>query len=357
MKNGHLGLRISVLLTLCFAVLGPVKSSWAAVIFETNFDSDPEWNAIGQYEGNECSPRGHSSSANICIAETYPTNWEGYRTVPCYSHSEPQASIRRPPGNLADHTGSGIGKSYIVYNESYPACGAPWPGDSILVKFFGENTYSDLYTQFWMRTQPGWQWKTSGQDCGNSSGTTKFFRTGYWAGLDSSSQNIFQMGDISPMMLMDLESVSSADGISHAYRCDPSANRYCENTANAYEHVDYPYPIGGAVYSDGNWHRMKFHFRLNTIGSYDGITDMWIDGQLVYSHHDVVLLEVGSTITGFNTVMFGGNSCNQWSVQGVQWYAIDDIVVSTSDIVDDYIPGGAGSDVTVPDSPRGLTIQ
>ena len=330
-------------------------NSWAAIIFETNFDSHADWNTSDQYDGDECSVLGHSNSANLCNSSYYPTDWEAFRSVSCYPHAQPNVSISSLPSSLADHTtGTTSGKAMIEYDESYPACGAPWPGDGLLVKYFGGNTYPELYVQFWMRTQPSWQWKNSSNTCGVGEGQVKFFRAGYWAGLSSSQQNIFYIPDSHPQMFIDLAKPGGNDGIAHAYRCDPG-DYYCTAVGSgSYEYNDYQYST--ATYMDSNWHLIKYHLKLNSAGTKNGIMDIYQDGNLVYTHHDVLWKENGSTVPGFSHVMFGGNSCNQWSTQGVQWYSIDDIAISTTDIADNYIPGGGSSDTTAPAAPSGLSV-
>ena len=67
--------------------------------------------------------------------------------------------------------------------------------------------------------------------------------------------------------------------------------------------------------------------------------------------------ESGSTAPGFTHVMFGGNSDNPWANPGEQWYAIDDIVISTTDIPDNYIPGAGQPDTIPPATPKNLTIR
>ena len=344
-------MRKAILLSILFFILfGPLEICWAAVLFETNFDAHADWNTNGQNEGKECSVRGYSNSANLCNAGDYPADWEAFRSMP-YNSGSPMVSIGRLPGSLTDHTGTGTGKAGVFYNQSDPDFGGGWPGDAILVKHFGDNTYPELYVQFWMRTQPGWHWAAHGSTVGNPQ--IKFWRVGDWRGLSSTNQNIFYIPDSHPQQFMDLARPGS-DGIAHAYRCDPN-DYYCTNVSNTVQKMDYQYAT--ATWSDGNWHRFKYHIKLNTAGSYNGVMEMWQDGNLVYQHTDVMWKESGSTAPGFTHVMFGGNSDNPWANPGEQWYAMDDIVISTTDIPDNYIPGGGQAETTAPAAPRNLSIR
>ena len=341
-----------IILFLAMVFLYPAKNSPAAVIFETNFDAHADWNTNGQYDGEECSVRGYSNSANLCNAGDYPADWEAFRSVP-FNPGSPMVSIRRLPESLADHTGTGTGKAAVFYNHADPDFGGGWPGDALLVKHFGGNTYPELYVQLWIRTQAGWHWAAVGSTVGTPE--FKFWRVGYWRGLSSANQNIFYIADSHPGMIMMMNhSGTNGDGITHAYRCDPN-DYYCENISNSYQKMDYPYAT--ATWSDGNWHRFKYHIKLNTAGSYNGVMEVWQDGNLVYQHTDVMWKESGSTAPGFTHVMFGGNSDNPWANPGEQWYAVDDIVISTTDIPDNYIPGGGQAETTAPATPRNLTIR
>src|SRR6185369_14804733 len=57
-----------------------------------------------------------------------------------------------------DHT-TGSGKAAVIYSES--VSGVNWPGDGILHKYLGTE-YKELYFQFWIKAQPGWQFASGG---------------------------------------------------------------------------------------------------------------------------------------------------------------------------------------------------
>jgi hypothetical protein len=60
---------------------------------------------------------------------------------------------------------------------------------------------------------------------------------------------------------------------------------------------------------------------------------------------------------GWNTIHIGGNSDNAFANPGEQWYAIDDVVVSTTPIPADYVPGRGSADTTRPSAPTGLSVK
>ena len=75
----------------------------------------------------------------------------------------------------------------------------------------------------------------------------------------------------------------------------------------------------------------------------DGIKAMWLDDSLVVSYTNVPYTKENIPTAenyGFNRVVIGGNSSNYYSGSSEQWYAIDDVVVSTTPIPDNYVIGG-----------------
>jgi hypothetical protein len=364
MRNLNIKFKTIFFLIIFFGFFGLAKQTFAAVVFESNFDSNADWNVSRENDSStsdyyECGMVGYDT--NTCRTGDYPTDWNTFRSASnlggSYSGLHPKASIQRPPGPLADHTGTGTGKALIVYNESYPASGAPWPGDGILGKHFGSTSYQELYIQLWVKFQPSWQWAENGSSGGMANPTLKFFRVGHDAGGD----NLYNMGSHHPWMIFDwMNFYPSSNGYSISYRCDPS-DYYCESFMssshpNYYQYNDTPFSAG-YTFSDASWHRVAYHIKMNTAGNSDGIMNVSLDGHEIYSKTNVQWLESGSAVPGFNVVLFGGNSVNPYVAQGEQWYSFDDITVSTTAIANDYIPGGGTADTTAPAAPTGLAVN
>lgn len=324
---------LQVLVGLIFALFSGNVS--AQVIFEDNFDGQADWNASNQYEGAECSP-------GYCSATTYPSGWNFYRSVPGSTGMSPVVSIRRLPGNLPDHS-SGSGKAIVIYNES--VSGVNWPGDGIIGKYLGAAAnYKELYIRFWIRTQSAWQSMNSAQ--------SKILRVSNWRATD----NIFQWAnENTPIYFWDWGTTSTGSAaFLPAYRCDAlpyntstgrSADYYCDLQANSYQKNDILYTWGTAAavskFADTSWHRYDFYIKMNDIGAANGVLQWWYDGVQVESRTNVIWKEpTASAATGWNTFALGGNSNNTWTTKGEQWYAIDDVVVSTTPIPDSYDIGG-----------------
>lgn len=310
---------------------------YAGVVFEESFNSQADWNVNNTYT-TEC--------AGDCT--TAPTNWSNYRTVPGTSAlTNPTGSIQKLPGALPDH-GAGSGKAYIIYNQS--VAGVNWPGDSTLVKTLSQD-YPEIYVRMWIRTQANWKTVASAQ--------SKVFRSYHW----DRTGNVFEFfstGTVNPAYIWDWSTNSSNNAsFMDAYRCDPQeTNYYCTASGvPAYQLNDYFYAwgSGGATtkYADAQWHRYDFHLKMNDIGKNNGIMEWWWDGTLMESRTDAQWKAASgsSSAVGWNTIAIGGNSNNTFSgsTPADQWYAIDDLVVSTTAIPADYVIGGGTTvDTTAP---------
>lgn len=341
----------TLLLILLFLAI-TVADAVSAIIFEDNFDARPDWNTSGQYEGYECGVMApYGDAVNDCSPGTYPQGYDAFRSMPYISGTgNPMASIRRLPGNLADHTGTGTGKAFIAFYQSNGQTGTKnlgyWAGDSIIGKFFTQH-YPELYVRVWIKTQVGWRWRRESDGSGISNAQAKIVRVGHY--FDGASANIFNMfANNHPNMIYDWCDI----GYASSYRCDPTTGTdwyYCANQNNAYQKNDTQLTWGGGAQWDGNWHRYDFRFKFNTIGQYDGVWEWWFDGNLVESKTNVSWIQSGSSATGLNYIMLGGNSNNALNTPPVdQWMAFDDLVVSTTPIAADYIPAGGGADTTPP---------
>ena len=305
---------------------------YGGVIFEDNFDSKPDWNMDGSKV--ECNS-GTCSGA--------PENWSYYRQTNGFGQ------ITGRIFNQADHT-TGSGKAYVIYSESDPNIN--WPSESELSKVFSQD-YPEIYYRVWMKTQAGWQSATSSQQ--------KVARMAHYDRIGNVYEN-FSTGNMAPFFFLQW-GTSSYHGADYlpSFRCDPqSSNYYCPQ---------YPYdndyftkfsdtiqpPTAQGLYGDGQWHRYDFHMKMNTqtgtSWNKDGSAEFWYDGVLKMSHNDVQWKYPGSDVAhGWNYVSIGGNASNTFASQGEQWYAVDDVVESTTPIPADYVIGGGSSaaDTTSP---------
>lgn len=365
---------VRVLLTI--ALLFVVKSTCCSeIIFEDNFDSHPDWQPRPSGITNDASPSGGVVSCDYESCTTAPpTGWDYFRVTGLWWGPTYNDTLR-----ITNQTGrGGSGKSFIVYNESnLGASGDGWGADGILAKLLPQDK-AELYVQYYLRTQSGWSWKQNERIGVKTFRSAHFDKTG-------SMWSAFSGGTRAPIMIYDLLNSSDVIGQKYgveqsaAFRCDPqSTDYYCPNSPagqglpaglNFYK-TAYP---GGAIYADSddphtaglwadtNWHKFTLHLKMNTYAgsgtwNADGVYEAWYDGVLQYSRLDIKWIDSGSDSSiGWNTIELGGNAYNTYSDpinKSEQWYAIDDVVVSTTPIPDDYEIGGATPPAILPTSFR-----
>lgn len=333
-----------LLVLSCLLLLA--TSARAGVIFETNFDSHADWSPPST--GMECSPlpggnnsSGVSNTANACSAGAYPAGWEGFRNGEYTGQVHKAVNIGAPPAG-ADHTGSG--KVALFWQKPTGDSGT-YNSDGILVKWFGNTAnYPELYIRFWFKVQSGWVYA----DTGNIQ--HKIFRILHWRSNNDSlsnraacsyDANIFQWADDSSgVHFLDFGKTSGTPKFYDAFRCEAtprtgncrSADYYCDSQGlPTWNHEDYNYAYSGGVNPvDGNWHKIDLHYKMNTMGQTDGIYTLSID-DVVQQDRSTVMWQTSSAVSGmgWNAVAFGGNANNSGSEQ---WYAIDDITISTTAI-------------------------
>jgi len=339
---------------------------YAGVVFEDNFDNTASWNTSGQYDGKECSPLGVGApSQHVCESSAYPANWSAFRSVPGASGLSPVVSINRPPDNV-DHT-NGAGKAAVIRQQS--VSGVNWPGDGILLKYLGAE-YNDLYIQFWIKSQKGWQFNTA------SDGYFKMFRVSRKGNLATNWFDEFTSGTRPVPQFIVQPKNSPAYGFRHedplrGYPDDGGAvwKGVCTDTTVwngrkvcnfGLEKIEDPYVYSNPMSSwttygelfDGSWHRVVYRLKMNTPGSANGILQMWIDGTQRTNATQLTWIGAGGKAVGWNQFGLGGNGNNTFNASkpSEQWYSIDDVVVSTTPIPDNYVIGGGtpAADTTAP---------
>lgn len=328
--------KISVLL---FIFMLSSSSAFSAVVFEENFDSQADWSPSPGTNYQETSA---ACGSGDCSGQV-PSGWSFYRTTgwwwpPTYNDT---ISI----SNLADRGGGG--KSFIVYNESNSgSSGDGWGADGILSTLLSSE-YPELYVRVWIRTQSGWQWPSSADQ------VVKQLRIGRYSG----SGDVFSGGadeHVYPQVLYDPKN-SNTYGVRMVVspRGAPVDRFQLELDADPLM-IDGNYndPDTAGLYADGEWHRLDYRVKMNTYsGSWqsDGYLDVWWDGTLRYSNHTMPWNGSGMVDgVGWNYIGLGGNAMNQFTTEanrGEQWFAMDDLVVSTTVIPDDYVIG-SGSTAT-----------
>ena len=323
-----------------FCLFGFALPSYGAVVFEDNFDAQANWE-----KGKPASEVDYGPWP----APGAPTNWSTWRAAPWYTAVTSPVSITNAVNS--DHT-TGSGKAFKAVTQSGGPniFGTAYNSDTILAKVFPQE-YQELYVRFWLKTQPGWQYTI------NQSNYNKIFRLFRYDGTG----NIFEAfsgGSQAPIMLFQLSSNWNAANAKYSIlgRGYPIPTNYNSATFTNQE-VDMSFGTGASTasgsWADGGWHRYDFHAKLNTTGSANGVVEMFYDGVKKFSATNANFKLSGSNSIGWNAIDLGGNSQTNFgtvgTASGEQWYAIDDVVVSTTPIPDNYvIGGGAVADTTAP---------
>lgn len=315
------------------------------IIFEDNFDSTT-WNVDGTKDDTDCG----GSDIPCTGVKIPPTGWTGYRANAPVSGRK--LSITTPPTGNDHTTNSASGKVLVV---KYPT--TAYSGDSLLGKLLSTSIqYDELYIQFWFR------WETPAP--GVVDAGMKFFRV---AKYDTDYTNFFEFdsqGSAGPVNYFNINqgypNDTSHGGYTLHYRCDPQASYFTCSPAPVYDGVKLNWPGGGSIattWGNGSWHRIKLRVKMNDPGVLNGHQQTWIDGVEVNNLTNVSWTESGTDATGWNAIYLGGNTSGN---SKESWALFDDIVVSTSDIADDYVPGmssGQGyTPATTPKRPAGCTI-
>lgn len=321
-------------------LISPAVSN-GGIIFEDNFDSHPDW--FPQTEEEGC----YTASCK----STVPGQWNYYRNDELW-HPNTDGSGFHPTIQISNENFRGSsGKGYTQWNESNNGrAGDGWGADGDLSKDLGKD-YSEIYVQVKVKFQPGFQWYFDQ----NNNAMIKMVRFQHWDRVGTPYQ-YFTSGNNSPVYVFD--SVNSLWGFrhQHAFRCDPqSTNYYCSPSYDG----NYTFsgnPTFNNSLGDGNWHTLEFHGKMNTSpGVRDGVIEFWVDGKLEYNRSDIAWMGTGSPGNlGWNIVGIGGNAFNSYapaSDRKEQWYAIDDLVISTSYVSPNYVIGGTPPLDTLPPAP------
>jgi chitinase len=342
--------------------------SYSAVVFETTFDNVPTWNP-NAYDA--CwQTIGIEGGGNACTKSPWSgtwvdanTIWNDYRVLgpQCStiyaSHIGSASDITALKSNANFTPYGSTGKSYVHFYEPCMSGSGGFGSDGLLGVYFGKDTgYSELYVQMKVRFQPGF---------------------------------LFANGSLQKLIHIAHFDETVSQGVLQAYnwfKVGSAAPNSPDYVGAIYTNTTYhPYPqfqmgwvppdgsqctsqncSGAPVYpaatnmADGNWHTIMWHLKLNTAaGVANGIAEAFLDGALVVSWTAVPWTQNNTPTSvrwGFNRVVIGGNSDNIFGTADgrTQWYAVDDLVVSTTPIPSNYVLGG-GSTPTL-GAPQNLKV-
>lgn len=290
----------------------------------------------------------------------------------------------------------GTGKAFVKWEESHSQNGA-FSSDGTLTKLL-DTDEKEVYARIFIKYKPGFELSNT------EVYSDKIFRVLHWDRGSPTLYQYFSGGYSAPIYVYNSYN-SPAYGWRHnqSFRCDPQeTDYYCQNNGTIASGGNAQYagaPSFSAHMGNGDWHQLDFRIKMNTyvgggVWNSDGIIEYSYDGTLVYQQTTMRWVQSGTDgEIGWNIVDIGGNTQNlfadnavmgqtyhpgdtikyggynwtcltelvfsldndpglntdsKWRKDSIisdepieQWYALDNIVVSTTPIPADYVIGGA----------------
>jgi hypothetical protein len=369
---------------------GPFAAQ-AEVIFEENFDDQPDWTSAMH------------SSDTVQSADTHiiPEGWYSIRQDPVWApstgHPDRHESIEILESN-ADKARSGS-KSYVSWRDSYDAGWDYWGSESMMVKYFPQG-YDQLYVEFWVRFDDNWMREyVQGTDAAGS----KMFRISSWRGEGQGNEyQAFGGGDLGPIFIWDHNITGYGVRNAMSLRGGPHGDNYGFVTGDIEDAprslvgsgdlnmnftgdvqgrgIDGTTPKipdklnGGFITTDpyasvshdqifgpgDTWTKMAFFVKMNSSpGAKDGVLIEWMDDQQIFKLETIPWIRPSTTEdenAKWNLVAIGGNDFFQTypnDQRHEEWYAYDDLVIRTD------IPSYLKTDTALapPSAPPQITVD
>jgi len=332
-----------------------------SLIFEDNFDNQPDWTSDSVLGGNVFS---------------VPEGWTAGRADPRWSpatgYPDKHATAEVLASN-SDKARGGTGKSYVGWRVSYDPGWKQFNSDSVIIKYFPEG-YDEIYAEFWVTfsdemaatyyngtigqsklfrayhfngdmneifsyfgnvNKPAFSWDIAGE---TEYGVRNFHS--YYTRGESDLRGIITDlpqysglqggGDIS---LWYANSATDGMGVNGS---NPSLTDYKNGGSITSGPVDIDQVFGGET----QWVKMGFYMKMNSAPEVaDGVLMQWINDERILSLHTIPWIRAGFDMVKWNTIGIGGNDFfrgfpNESLYQ--DWYAIDDLKVYNG------IPDGQG---------------
>lgn len=327
----------------------PTIPGQAKILFTDHFDDQPDWTS---------TMHSTSSSQKASEGDILPNNWfelyQGTKWSPETGFQDNHASLEILAKNN-DKAKGGVGKSAVMWRESFSLSWRNWASDSQLVKYLGEQ-YNEMYIEFYIRFGPEFYGR-------NNKGpwTSKIFRVGSYRGTGNIVSG-FQ-GDIGPIAFYDYKRDNYGIRNVNAFRGGPHGENYMFNgeykggSRNYVEHTSghgfngedpkIPDLINGGYLIDAKdivtheqvygphqtWTKLGFYVKMNSSpGAKDGIYRQYINDEQMVNREDIPWIQENTEnkMVGWNYFAIGGNDYFQAfpnEDRFEDWYAIDDVLV------------------------------
>jgi hypothetical protein len=326
----------------------------SGIVFQDNFDSQPDWSTPVQNDQGSFKVGG----------TTYPVNWHGYYNGMSYLSPPPPAFrwiyINSIPGYPYETSGTGRGGSGKCLTFWDEAIGTAFTNSDGWLMTELSQEYPELYISFYIlfgRAADGSGYRFLHTGAYGECGAHKYFRFQHylsgnpWSYFSANYGNqpihAFDVGsDFGSTKIQAHYRGYGGDGNTDAYYLQ-GVPPYVYDVPNDFDMANYSAGIGNiaTVLLDSLWHRVKIRLKMNTYNAgtghfnANGVYQFWLDGVLKDTRTAIPWNQDGaptSPIRGWRLFGLGGNN-NFWfsdkSNDGRwQWYAIDDLVISTEDI-------------------------
>ena len=212
----------------------------ADVIFQDNFDAQPDWAPQAKTCGKDIN--GYNAG---CTSSGTPVNWSYWNNTEYWNPYDPNSAVAgsHPAHMISGDPMYGLGagnKAHISWNEGTSiGDGSGWGSDGILAKML-DHPYPEIYAQINIKMQPGFQWHW----WPGFAAAIKVFRVQYYQDnsgrppymQNSWSQN-FTNGNVGPAYIFDLSNKEDPYGfrVSNSYRCNPVNRDFVTYNGKTYD--------------------------------------------------------------------------------------------------------------------------
>jgi len=302
---------------------------FAEVLFEDNFDDQADWVGEQQSSPNDITCPGGSG------CNTLPSGWSQARIASERPCSNTDGNHDTMIIDSTNRRGSS-GKGFTYWSEDCLSHDDSWASDGLLSVLLS-NDQQELYIRFWIKFQSDWEW-----DYINDNYVSQKFLHLTHKGETDGWYQFFSDTENKPRAFFNFSFYDNSSTTNYA----SLLSWYDNGDSFAINDTEGSWSAAGKV-GDGDWHRLDFHVKNNSAADVlDGEWHVWMDGILVSSKTDVNWIGSGSVSSrGWNTIHLGGNNYNLDLQTNTteQWYAIDDVVISNTEIPSDYVIGSTGN--------------
>lgn len=369
-------MKIFLKILICFLCLQNI--GFCDILFEENFDNQKDF-----------SPEQRTGGTVYTVTQNdveMPIGWDSL-------YMEGSAYINKGENtvNIDSRNYRGAsGKAYTMYTEMDRNCGA-WCSDGLMGFPLpgGETGYDEIYIRYYVKFQPNYRFRESYHGgvglkmlhVAHHKDTDSY--VAFHDPLENKPRNFFKIyffyngsGNSGPMGNPTFSQYTGGTNPTYSgtmenphgyfpgggYGSDgttmyDNVTQYRSHLINEYgsdviitdnlegetQYTTNNFPHG--MFGDGEWHMWEWRLKMNSAeGVTDGICTFWQDGIQVYHAEDIAWCMDGGGDPAerrWNFVWIGGNNNNIYDENPAneeeQWYAIDDIVVSTTRLPSNYI--------------------